>query len=213
MDLADGIRVVLRRWLIVLIGLALTLGAAYLVYTRSPQSYQTSARLLLLLPPGAQGGELPNSPFLYLPNGLNVLAGHVAIAPNTQAFRRAMVDDGYTAGYQVGVDPGDPIITVTVSGGDPGGVIETRDALIERLTDELDRVQDEELVPDRQRAHFRTAGLNDTAAPMGGNKLQGAAAAVAIGGLLTLLVAFLVDRRRLRPAARAGAPEPRVPAG
>lgn len=205
MDLADGARVLVRRWLIVLLGIALTVGAAAMVYTRAPQSYQTNARLLLLLPPGAQGGELPNSPFLYLPNGLNILASHVSVAPNTQQFRQAMVDDGFVEHYDVGVSPGDPVITVSVVGGDPVGVIATRDAVIERLSTELERVQDEEKVPDRQRAHFRTAGLNDEAQAMGGNKLQGAVGTMALGGLLTLLVAFLVDRRR-RPAAQRAEP-------
>lgn len=213
MDLADGARVLVRRWIIVVLGVALTLGAAALVYTRAPQSYQTNARLLLLLPPGAQGGELPNSPFLYLPNGLNILASHVAVATSTQQFRQDMVHDGFDERYEVGVSPGDPIITVSVTGSHPAGVIATRDAIIDRLRTELDRVQDEEKVPDRQRAHFRTAGLNAEAQAMGGNKLQGAVGTAALGGLLTLLVAFLVDRRRRAGAQRPSAQRAEPPAG
>ena len=196
MDLMDGLRVLLRRWVIVLLGLLATTGLAAVAYTQSPQSFQTNAQLLLLLPAGAQGSELPNSPFLYLPNGLSVLASHVAVAPNTQQFRSALIEDGFDESYQVGVEAGVPIITISVVGGQPDGVIATRDALIERIGAELDRVQDEESVPDRQRAHIRTAGLNESAQAMGGDKLQRALGVLALGGLLTLVVAFSVDRRR-----------------
>jgi hypothetical protein len=196
MNLADGMKVLLRRWMIVGIGMLITAGLAVLVYERAPQAYQTNAQLLLLLPAGAQGAELPNSPFLYLPTGLNVLASHVAVAPNTQQFRESMVEDGFVETYEVGVNPGVPIINLSVTGTRPDGVIATRDAVIERLGAELERVQDEETVPDRQRAHIRTAGLNERAHAMGGDKLQRALGALALGGLLTLLVAFAVDRRR-----------------
>lgn len=210
MDLADGLRVLLRRWVIVVLGLLATAGVAAMAHTQSPQSYQTNAQLLLLLPSSAQGSELPNSPFLYLPNGLNVLASHVAVAPNTQQFRSSLIEDGFDESYQVGVDPGVPIITLSVIGLRPEGVIATRDALIERIGMELDRVQDEEGVPDRQRAHLRTAGLNESAEAMGGDKLQRSLGVVVLGGMVTLLVAFSVDRRR-RPSDSRHPSAPHAP--
>lgn len=199
MDLAVGARLLLRQWVILFLGIILTAGVAAYVYSQSPRSYQTNAQLLLLLPPGASGAELPNSPYLYLPNGLNILAAHVAIAPSTQLFRSSMTEAGFAANYTVGVEPGDPIVNISVVATDPDSVIDTRDALIARLSKELDRVQDEEKVPARQRAHFRTAGVDETAQAMGGGRLQAAGGAAAAGGLFTLLVAFLVDRRSRGP--------------
>lgn len=206
MDLAQGVRVLLRRWFIVLFGLALTAGAALYVYQNSPQSYATNSRLLLLLPPGASGAELPNSPFIYLPQGLNILAQLLRTEAATHRFQQGLVADGYTATYAVGVDARDPILTVSVEGADPEMVLDTRDAVISRITDELNRVQDEEDVPDRQRAHIRTSGVDDVAQEMGGSRLQAAAGAAAAGGLTTLLLTFLIDRWALNRAARKGKP-------
>lgn len=199
MDLAVGARLLLRQWVVVILGIILTAGVAANIYMESPRTYQTNAQLLLLLPPGASGAELPNSPFLYLPNGLNILAAHVATAPNTQSFRRSMGEAGFTGNYTVGVERGEPTVNVSVVATDPDNVIDTRDALIERLRKELDRVQDEEKVPARQRAHFRTAGVDETAQAMGGGRLQAAGGAAAAGGLITLLAAFVIDRRSRGP--------------
>lgn len=206
MDLAQGVRVLLRRWFIVLLGLGLTLGAAYSVYEQSPTSYATNSRMILLLPPGAQGAELPNSPFIYLPAGLNILAQLLRTEASTHRFQEGLVEDGYTATFAVGVDSRDPILTVSVEGGDPDMVLETRDEVIERIVAELDLIQDEEQVPDRQRAHIRTSGVDDVAQEMGGSRLQAAAGTIAAGGLVTLLLTFLIDRWAVNRAARRGRP-------
>lgn len=206
MDLAQGVRVLLRRWFIVLIGLGLTAGAAFYVYDQSPRAYATSARLLILLPPGASGAEQPNSPFIYLPNGLNILAQLLSTEAATHRFQLGLVEDGHTATFAVGVDARDPILTISSEDADPEMVLETRDAVIRRLEAELNRVQDEESVPDPQRAHMRASGVDDMAQAMGGNRLQAAAGAVAAGGLVTLLLTFLIDRwAQNRAAKKAGA--------
>lgn len=204
-DLAQGVRVLLRRWFIVLIGMGLTIGAALYVYVQGPHSYTTNARLLILMPAGASGGEQPNSPFTYLPSGLNILAQMLSAEAGTHRFQQSLLDDGYTAEFTIGVDSRDPIMTVTTEGLDPLMVLETRDAVIARIDAELNLVQDEESVPERQRAHLLASGVDDAAQPMGGSRLRAAAATVAAGGLVTLLLTFLIDRWALnRAAARAG---------
>lgn len=194
MDIGSALRVLLRRWLVVLLGVALTAGVGAYLYTNAAPNYQATARMLLLLPPNARGAELDGSPYLYLPNGLNVLAGLVAVAPLSREFQESLVSQGFVSAYTVGVDPTTPAITVSVEGPDPDNVIATRDKLIEAILDELQRVQAEEGTPLRQTAHARIYAAEDTPRQLSGSGLRGLLALAAVGGLITLLAAFGIDR-------------------
>jgi hypothetical protein len=209
MDLGSAVRVLLRRWLVLVIGLMLTLGAAAYLYTQTPPRYQATARMLLLLPAEARGAESADSPFLYLPNGLQVLAEIVATAPNSRAFHDTMTAAGLTSQYELGIDPGSPTITISVEGSDAGNVIASRDRVIQGVKDELLTVQREEKSPSRQLAHARVYAIEDTPHLVQGDRTRGTLTALGVGGLITLLAAFMVDRaiqllheRRLRQKGR-----------
>lgn len=196
MDLGSALRVLLRQWLVVLLGLGLTLGAcAYLYQTAEPR-YQATGRMLLLLPANARGDDAVGSPFLYLPNGLNVLARIVSGAPQSRESRQEMAARGLTSDFQIGVDPTTPIITVSTEGPDPENVIATRDWLIDRLNAELLLVQQEENAPIAQTAHTRVYAAEEVPQALGGDWTRSVLAAVAAGGLITLVAAFAVDRLR-----------------
>lgn len=205
MDVGSALRVLVRRWPIVLIGVMLTVFIGDRLYSATPPSYQASARMLLLLPADARGAEDEGSPFLYLPNGLNVLAEVVAVAPNSREFRANMLRNGLVSSYEVGLDPTTPIITISVEGPDIDNVSATRESLIEQLGTELDRVQSEEGVPAKQNARFRVYAAADTPQELGGNGLRGLVAIAAVGGLMTLLMVFGLDRLLNVLAARRAA--------
>jgi capsular polysaccharide biosynthesis protein len=206
MDLGSAVRLLVRRWLVLIIGLVLTLGAAAYLYTHATPRYQATARMLLLLPGDARVADSEDSPFLYLPNGLQVLAKIVATAPNSRAFHNTMTAAGLTSQYELGIDPASPTITISVEGSDAENVIATRDRVIQGVQDELLTVQRDENTPRRQLAHTRVYAIEDTPHLVQGDRTRGTLAALGIGGLITLLAAFLVDRaiqlrreRRLRP--------------
>lgn len=193
MDVGSTLRVLLRRWLVLLLGTALTLGLAAYVYTESPARYQATARMLLLLPANARG-EVVGSPFLHLPDGLNVLADLVSLTPRTNTFRTEMVEQGFTSQYEIGVDDDAPILVISVEGGDPADVIATRDQLVLSIEEELARVQEEEDAPSQQVATARVYAAEPVPGQMGGDRMRAVLAVLAAGGLLTLVVTFLVDR-------------------
>ena len=213
MTLGSAVKVLLRRWLVILIGLLLTLGAAGYLYLNTPPRYQATARMLLLLPADARGEEAVGSPFLYLPNGLNVLARIVATTPNSQDFHAQMVDRGLTSQYELGVDPTSPTLTVSVEGADPENVIETRDAVIATMQAELLRVQQEESAPTNQIARGRVYAAESTPEQISGDRMRGVLAVGGAGALLTLLMAFLIDRlivlRKARKKRLAENPRPK----
>lgn len=205
MDLWTVIRVLARRWLIVLIGIVLTLGASAYLYLTAPPSYAAGARMLLLLPPNARGPETVGSPFLYLPDGLNLIA-RLTIGTTTQRpFREAMETEGMHSTFTVGLDPATPTIVVQVEGPDSANVLATRDWLVEMLDEELRELQAQERAPASQTAHARVFALDDEPVQLGGSWMRNVLATVAVGGIVTLLAAFVTDgvvqRRR---ASRTG---------
>jgi hypothetical protein len=193
MEFGSALRVLLRQWIVVLVGVMLTLGAAAYLYNSTAPTYRATARLLLLLPSDARGAEEVGSPFLYLPNGLNVLARVVAAAPATQAFRSALLSQDLTSPYEVGVDPSTPVITVGVEGPNPDNVIATRDGLVQAVEQELLTVQTEEGVPPQQTARLRVFAAEETPTRLSGDRTRSVLAVVAAGGLLTLIAAFGID--------------------
>lgn len=202
MDLGSAFRVLLRRWVVVLLGALLTLGAAAYVYTQVPSRYQSTARMLLLLPADSRGEAEIGSPFLYLPNGLNVLAGIVAATPTSRDFRAQLVVEGFSSQFEVGVDNSSPTITVSVEGSDPQDVIETRDRLIQAINLELLTVQQEESAPVNQVAHARVYGTEAAPVQIGGDRMRAVLAVGGVGALLTLILVFAIDRLSLLRRAR-----------
>ena len=214
MDLGSAVGVLLRRYWVLFAGLILTLGATAYLHTQTPPRYQATARVLLLLPADSRAAEGAVSPFLYLPNGLQVLAGIVATGPSSREFQDQMFAAGLTSQYEVGVEVGSPIITVSVEGRDPENVIATRDQVIEEIEEELLTVQREEETPRRQTAHARVYAIEPTPDLLQGDRTRGMLVALGVGGLLTLLAAFGIDRslqlraERRRRNAASGAADP-----
>ena len=211
MDLGSLLRVIMRRWLVVLIGAILTMGLAALAYTQIPPRYQSSARMLLLLPPDARGEDLIGSPFLYLPNGLNVLARIVSITPTSSDFEERLYAEGFVSQYEVGVDNASPTVTLSVEGSDPQNVVATRNRLIQVINEELLRIQQQEKAPPQQIAHTRVYAAESVPEQIGGDRARGVLAIGGAGAVITLLATFLIDRLsqvRKAPRGRRAVREP-----
>lgn len=193
MDVGSTLRVLVRRWLVLLLGMLLTFGAAAVVYFQAPQRYQATARVLLLLPSNARG-EVVGSPFIHLPSELNVLANLVSRTAQTSTFRSDLAQQGHSSQYEIGLNDDGPVLTISVEGQDRDDVISTRGQLIVALQDELHRVQMEEDAPPQQVATTRVFAADPVPEQLGGDKLRAVLAVLAAGGLLTLITVFLTDR-------------------
>lgn len=202
MDLGSAVKVLLRRWIVVLLGLLVTVAGAGYLYLTAPPSYTAGARMLLLLPPNARGAEAVGSPFLYLPDGLNVIGRLVSVSATTREFRTAMAAEGLRSSYQVTVDPQNPIVVIAVEGTDPDDVLATRDWMVEALQRELLDVQVEEGAPEAQIAHARVFAAEERAVEQGNPRLREVLGVLGVGGIVTLLAAFGIDRLLQRRSAR-----------
>lgn len=212
MDLVSAIKVLLRRWVVLLIGIVLTLGVSAYLYTTTPPSYTVGAKMLLLLPNNARGSEAVGSPFLYLPSGLDVIAGLVAGAPATRAFQQAKAAEGLDAGVSVGVDTRSPMLVIAVTGEDPDDVLATRDWVVTTLQEELRQIQVEEGAPPSQVAHGRVFGAENVPRVDDNHWMKPVLVVVAVGGVVTLIAAFSIDyllrSRSRRRAMRAWGQSP-----
>lgn len=209
MELSSTFRLLLRRWLVLLIGIVATSAAGAYVFNTTPPSYVSGARMLLLLPNNARGPDAIGSPFLYLPSGLDVMARLLSGSVVTRDFQEAKAAAGLSAAVVVTVDNRSPMLNITVTGSDTDDVIATRDWVVDRLQKDLLQIQVEEGAPREQIAHGRVFGAENVPRPSGRTWLRPVLVVAAVGAVATLLAAvaidFLLQRRKLR---RATTPTP-----
>lgn len=195
MSLGDVLRLLARRWLVVLLGLVATGGGCYQVLERVGPDYQASSQMLFVLPPESTGAETPSNPLLNLPEGLATTASLVAGNLSTKDTERALAREGATADYAVALVPGaGPLLVITAKDKDPEIALATRDALMELVDAELNVLQTEQDAPQGQLISTTTAGVSSRAEVLPGSRMRALVAAAAAGVLATLLLAALTDR-------------------
>ncbi|MRH28169.1 hypothetical protein GH740_02430 [Microbacterium sp. SYP-A9085] len=91
-----------RRWYVLIVGVILTLGGAWFVYTASPPDY-TARGLVLLLPPAATGEAVGANPFLQL-GGLDLTARVLVATYSSTAFADELKSVSPDAEAQLSVD-------------------------------------------------------------------------------------------------------------
>ena len=200
---SDLVRVFRRRWAIFLCGL-LTLGGAvggimYFV----PTGYQASGNVLFLLPAKTADGKV--NPFVNLQGGLIVAATIVGGVLSTQDTQRAMASAGYTSDYSVAQVPGSgaPLLVVQAQDTNPTMAVATVNEVIRRIELQLKKMQDDAGAPADQYISATAYSVTPQAEVQHGAKLRALAVAVAVVGVLTLMVAFGVDGRSRRAGAAA----------
>ena len=218
MDFIDALRVLGRRWRIVVVGMTLMLIAGVAGILTIPTTYQSAGQLILLLPSQSTGPSSPTNPFLNLQPGLTVTASLIASTMTTQDAQRSLRNDGFTSEYSIALNPGTgPVLQVSTKDTDGDMAVKTRNEVITRLQDELQRIQVAENAPQRQFIHGRTNSVPNVADALPGSKIRALAVIGALGTITTLIVAFLADRRRrsspsVGPTASESAPrEPHDP--
>lgn len=211
--LSDVLGMLRRRWYVLVVGLLLVAGGAGAVLLKSPVSYQATGQLLLLLPPQA-GGDKPINPYLNLDPGLATTAALIASTMNAPESQRSVEAAGHTAAYTITLFPNTgPLLVITTEGADPQQAIGTRDEVIRRLQQELDRIQNEENAPKRQFIHTRTNSTFNEAEVLTGDRTRAVAAVGAAGMLALLFVVVIWDRAAARLRSRSRPRRDRKTAG
>ena len=217
MDFVDALRVLGRRWQVVLIGLLLTGGAGAYAITAVPTQYQARAQYVMLLPSGANGAQNPTNPYINLNSGLIFASTLIASDMGTKDVVRSLVKSGFESDFSVAQGTtGGPVLDVIVDGTDRVDVLETRDELLRRFDEKLNELQDISGIPSRQLIFSRTNAVDPLAEVVPGAKKKALVLIAAVGLIVTLIMTFTVDgilrRRTARKLAGTptapGAPEP-----
>jgi hypothetical protein len=204
---SDVLKVLRRRWYLVLTGLVLVAGASIGVFALVPTQYEAKADVLFLLP--ANSASTPVNPYLNLQQGLSTTAsilGGVVTTPETQ---REVFKSGFTADYAVAQQPGTgvPLLSVSAQSGNADMAVATVSEIVRRINDQLASIQRDAGAPASQFITSRTFSLGNQAEALRGAKIRALAVVVALGMTLTVLVTLLIDRLRRGTGRRA------VPAG
>lgn len=208
----DALKVLLRRWYVVVLGMAIVGGLCVLTIRTVPTQYQASGQMIMLLPPTATGVETPSNPYLNLQPGLTTTAGLITGTVMSKDSARALSKEGFTSEYAVGLVPDNgPLLLITATDIDPAAAVATRDAVMEMLDQELARIQRNASVPGRQLITASPSNVGTHAEALPGSKMRALVAVFALGVVITVVLAFVVDRiaaarrrRRRRDTNQAG---------
>ena len=204
MYFVDALKVIVRRWVIVVVGLVSMAVAAVGVISVVPTEYQATGQLILLLPADSTGPTTPTNPYINLPSELTTTASLLAGTLMTKDSERDMVAKGYESEFDVAVVIGaGPLLIITTRDTDQDEAIATRDEVMRRLDAELGAIQEAVNVPERQLISARPSSVGSVAEALPGSKIRALAVVGGLGVTITLLVAFLRDRRVRRKAEAA----------
>lgn len=201
----DVVRMVIRRWPILLLGLALTAGLVGAAMFLVPPSYETRSQVLLVPPVTEQG---PN-PFLSL-RALEGTPDVLSRAAMSQAVMDRVTAAGGSEDYEVVRDAlvTGPLLTVTATGASPLEAERTMELLLEEIPAILDSLQEEEKIAEEERIVSSVLSQQDEPSTMRKDQIRAGVVAFVLGVMLTLGAAALVESRARRRESRVTAPPP-----
>lgn len=202
----EVLRALGRRWYIVVVGLLTTAGLVYGAYVATPPEYNARA-LALLLPSEEAVGEGGN-PLLTL-GGLEQPAGILVAYFSSSAARAEIEELSPTAEYIVGIDDSTrgPVIAVDVIDVSPESTMTVLNHLLERLPEELERLQNEVEAPPESAIGVMVLTADQEAHPDLSGTIRLMIVALVIGVVATGFLGYgfdsLMQRRSLRREQRA----------
>jgi capsular polysaccharide biosynthesis protein len=211
------IRILVRRWYLVVVGIAVTIGLTFAARSVVPVTYQAEASVLLLPPQSSVG--IGNNPYLAL-GGLTAAADVLSRAMSNDETVQSLHAAGTSGTYSVTRDltTNGPVILVTADNSEATGASRTLKHVVDGLSPTLAKLQTAISVAARYRIVTQIITQDDTAHPVGKAQLRAMLVAIAAGLFGTLVACSLVDglllRRTARRSTEAGASntEPELPA-
>lgn len=202
MLVGDFFHVLRRRWLLVLVGLLLTVGLSGAAYGFFKPSYEITGTILLVPPPSSSADVSPN-PYLRLGGlrqAVDVLG--VALSDQTTQLELKPISKDVEFTVQADVRTTSPLLVIDVKDSSPETALRIRDILVARAPLRLEAMQEALGVSAKDRVTTIVVTLDAQAEEVGKNRLRAAVVAGCGGLVLTLVAATLWDARRLRRRRR-----------
>lgn len=201
MLISDLQGVLRRRWLLICVGIVVTTGLCLVVTRVVPARYEARA-LLVLLPPKSLVSAGGN-PYLAL-GGLDTAGGVLSAAINTDEVAQRIARISPTAVFAVGPDlstPG-PVLSVIVDDLTGAKAVDAVDALLGETAKKLAEMQAATGAPLRTYITTSTIMQDTQAQAIRKSQVRAALGSLALGLSATMIIASLVDRRKLSKASR-----------
>ncbi|MET9018393.1 hypothetical protein ABZV93_00270 [Actinopolymorpha sp. NPDC004070] len=210
MDLLDSVNILLRRWMLTVPLLLLTIAGVAAGYVVLPWSYEAQSSVVLLASQ-FQSKQAGGNPYLLFDSSLAVTAevvGREVMAPGVAEQLKARK---LTSEYEVArpLDSTGPVLSIVVTGSDRANVRATQAAVNELVVQRLAQIQSEQGVDSHARIRITDVS---TAPPtrQARGKLRTLAMALFAGLVTTIVTPLSVEamaaRRRRRPQASPGTP-------
>ncbi|MQY03466.1 YveK family protein [Actinomadura macrotermitis] len=220
MDLLDSLNILLRRWVLTVPLLLLTISGVVAAFLLLPWSYEAKANAVFLASP-LQAKQAGGNPWLVFDGSLTVTAevvGREMMDARTVADLKAR---GLTSEYLVAVaaNTTGPVLEITVTGSDARNTEGTLAALTAMIPQKLERIQAENGVTPRARITSKVVTSSPRADLKATDKIRNVALLLFVGGAMTVAVPLFVEsvasRRQQRDRDRRPAPfqPPALPPG
>ncbi len=221
MDLLGLIMILIRRWYIFLLVVAITVGGLAYVYPLLKPDYQATGTLLLAPPNSqtqliqSQPTQIPVNPLLTSSTGMLGVAATVASLGETQAERQLLASN-YGLTYTIVVDGHAPLITVQGAAQSQDAVVNGVGALLAYLRDQLNGLQQSLGAPPNQLVTSKVLYAPQTAVVSNSSRNKAALILAVVGFLVACSLTFIFDgilvslrfRRFMRAPARSSYPAP-----
>lgn len=214
MDFFIAVRVLLRRWRLVVATLAVGFAVAFAVMQSVAPTYEARGSVLLFAPSASDDEEEPAeaNPFRSFDASTAVLAAVIAQIMDDASVREQVAELGGEPDYQIGqATDGTPVLTAIATDEDESVAIRTVLAVQETIDAELEERQSAAGAPEEARIRAIVITEPTNASELIGGRIRAFAAVAAITVAGALSLAFVVENIS-HARATGEAPERSVPA-
>jgi uncharacterized membrane protein YdfJ with MMPL/SSD domain len=197
-DLANLFRVVRRHWLVVAVGLVLTLAVAVVLASQVKPEFEAKTTVLLLTPPqtqSAEGETIERNP-LENPGAVAVTASALTDVMDSRPFALRMEAAGVTDPYDVEINPagGGALLFARTTSESPDVALSSLETLLDAMRDELAGIQERAGIAQSTWISAQAITLPDEATPVAGSKTRVGLTVLVLGSAATLALAYAADR-------------------
>lgn len=194
MDLIASIKVMLRRWYVVVPVAALMLSLTAAAYSRLEPSYQAGGSLILHGPPITVDEKTGESNPYASAASVGLLSRVASDVLSQKITRVAFRDRGFSPDYAIAVDPYTPaVVTITAIGDTPAAAKNTAGAVMKEFIKETQERQVRQGAPRTTLVTVETITQPVTVTVLNGSRLQAAAALLAVGAVTTVAAGFAAE--------------------
>lgn len=202
MDLAEIVRVMRRRWYVLLPGLLLTAALVAGAYVSVPITYQSQSTVMLLNSQRATVA-FDGNPFLSTQTSLTGMADSLARNLNSDASVADLRGQGATGTpvAKIADNALGPLMWLTVTGTDKQAVLKSDKLLTDYAAKRLDDFQTQQAVTPKAMIRMTVIVPPQNPAAMTKSRTEYLALAAIMGIVISMVATFYVEaRRRPRPA-------------